>query len=59
MAVLQTPRLLGVKPIKSRGTIKALAVGDAVFAKTGVTPDLKRVLRLSIDNDRRIDRFKR
>jgi hypothetical protein len=58
MAVLHAPRLWGTKPIKATGTVKALAVGERVFAETGATPDLKRVLRLSIENDRRIARLK-
>lgn len=58
MAILHAPRLWGIKPISAKGTAKALAAGDRVFAKTGVTPDLKRVLKLSIDNDRLTGRLK-
>ncbi|MCD2324998.1 hypothetical protein LQ953_13320 [Sphingomonas sp. IC-56] len=58
MAVLHAPRLWGPKPINAKSTATALAAGKKVFAKTGVTPDLKRILRLSIENDRRIGRLK-
>lgn len=58
MAVLHAPRLWGAKPISGKSTASALIAGDQVFAKTGVTPDLKRILKMSLDNDRRTGRLK-
>lgn len=43
MALLNTTRwwALKPKPISSKGTARALAVGDAVFKKTGINQNLK------------------
>lgn len=55
MALLNPPRfgLLSPKPINAKGTARAFAAGDRAFKQTGVTPNLKRVVKLSLVNDKK------
>lgn len=45
-------RLWKPKPISSKGTARALAVGDAVFKRTGVNQNLKDGMLRAILADR-------
>ncbi|MFN4095293.1 MAG: hypothetical protein ACK4GG_00810 [Sphingomonas sp.] len=56
MASLNPPRfgLFGPKPINAKGTAKAFAAGDRVFKRTGVPDNLKRIVQLSLVNDKKI-----
>jgi hypothetical protein len=39
------------KPISAKGTAAALAAGDRMYKKAGVSPALKDIVKLSIQND--------
>lgn len=49
----------GPKPVDTKGTAAAFAAGSRVFKRTGVTPALKNVVKLSLDNDKKAGRVRR
>lgn len=58
MAAKPVFRFWGPKPVDAKGTAAAYAAGGRVFKRTGVTPALKNVVKLSLDNDKKAGRVR-